>query len=212
MNKERILKLIQRHADPYKYSLKNLKKLYDKESYKDVIKIHTCDTLGRIPAKEPVIYDINEFRDSFEIKQDIKHITLMVGPQCSGKSTYLRYYANVVSRDEIIELMFPKLNYNEAFKQADQDLVNKCFDFLLQKYYKDFNYITIDKMHLTVKSRRYNLKAMYNTNTIVVGLKTLLERNNKRAGKKINKDVLFDALKRFQFVYPGELISDNIIF
>ena len=136
----------------------------------------------------------------------------MVGPQCSGKSTYLRYYANVVSRDEIIKLMFPKLNYNEAFKQADQDLVNKCFDFLLQKYYKDFNYITIDKMHLTVKSRRYNLKAMYDTNTIVIGLKTLLERNYNRKGKQINKDIIFDALKRFQFVYPGELITDNIIF
>ena len=211
IDKERILKLIQKHADPYKYSLKNLKKLYDKESYKDVIKIHTCDTLGRIPAKEPVIYDINEFRDSFEINQNIKHITLMVGPQCSGKSTYLRYYANVVSRDEIIELMFPKLNYNEAFKQADQDLVNKCFDVMLQKYYKDFNYIVIDKMHLTVKSRRYNLKAMYDTNTIVIGLKTLLERNYNRKGKQINKDVIFDALKRFQFVYPGEQITDDII-
>ena len=53
---------------------------------------------------------------------------------------------------------------------------------------------------------------MYDTNTIVVGLKTLLERNNKRAGKQINKDVIFDSLKRFQFVYPGELITDNIIF
>lgn len=212
INKERILKLIQRHADPYKYSLKNLKKLYNKETYKDVIKIHTCDSLGRMPEKEPVIYDINEFRDSFEFNQNIKHITLMVGPQCSGKSTYLKYYANVVSRDEIIELMFPKLNYNEAFKQADQDLVNKCFEVMLQKYYKDFNYIVIDKMHLTVKSRRYNLKAMYDTNTIVIGLKTLLERNYNRKGKQINKDIIFDALKRFQFVYPGELILDNIIF
>ena len=213
MNKERILKLIQRHADPYKYSLKNLKKLYDKETYKDVIKIHTCDTLGRIPAKEPVIYDINGFKDSFDIPVRATKISLMVGPQCSGKSTYLRYYGNnVISRDEIIELMFPKLNYNEAFKQADQDLVNKCFEVMVQKYYKDFNYIVIDKMHLTVKSRRYNLKAMYDTNTIVVGLKTLLERNNKRAGKQINKDVIFDSLKRFQFVYPGELITDNIIF
>lgn len=212
INKERILKLIQRHADPYKYSLKNLKKLYNKETYKDVIKIHTCDSLGRMPEKEPVIYDINEFRDSFEFNQNIKHITLMVGPQCSGKSTYLKYYANVVSRDEIVELMFPKLNYNEAFKQADQDLVNKCFEVMLQKYYKDFNYIVIDKMHLTVKSRRYNLKAMYDTNTIVIGLKTLLERNCNRKGKQINKDIIFDALKRFQFVYPGELILDNIIF
>ena len=212
INKERILKLIQRHADPYKYSLKNLKKLYNKETYKDVIKIHTCDSLGRMPEKEPVIYDINEFRDSFEFNQNIKHITLMVGPQCSGKSTYLKYYANVVSRDEIVELMFPKLNYNEAFKQTDQDLVNKCFEVMLQKYYKDFNYIVIDKMHLTVKSRRYNLKAMYDTNTIVIGLKTLLERNYNRKGKQINKDIIFDALKRFQFVYPGELILDNIIF
>lgn len=211
-DKERILKLIQRHADPYKYSLKNLKKLYNKETYKDVIKIHTCDTLGRIPTKEPVIYDINEFRDDFDIPVHDKKISLMVGPQCSGKSTYLKYYANVVSRDEIIELMFPELNYNEAFKQADQDLVNKCFEVMLQKYYKDYNYIVIDKMHLTVKSRRYNLKAMYDTSTIVIGLKTLLERNYNRKGKQINKDIIFDALKRFQFVYPGELILDNIIF
>lgn len=209
----RILKLIQRHADPYKYSEKNIKKLYTKSEFEDVLKIHKCDTLGRTPVKEVPEYNY-ELVESFEKSENSKIITLMVGPQNAGKSTFLKFYLNVISRDEIIEMLSPEKTYNEAFKEADQDFVEKCFKIMVKKFYKDFNSFVIDKTNMSIKSRNRTIaeikNAKFYTTTMICGLKTLLERNSKRKGKILDEKVIFETLKNFQFVYSGEKFIDEI--
>jgi polynucleotide adenylyltransferase/metal dependent phosphohydrolase len=210
----RILKLIQRHADPYKYSEKNIKKLYTKSEFEDVLKIHKCDTLGRTPIKEVPEYNY-ELVESFEtLRPKEKFITLMVGPQNAGKSTFLKHFNNVVSMDEVIEMLCPDKTYNQAFNEVDHDLVSLIYNILVKKYYKDFTYLSIDKMHLTIKSRNRTISKfkenVYYTTTMICGLKTLLERNSKRKGKVLDEKVIFEALKMFQFVYSGEKFIDEI--
>lgn len=219
IDKIRILKLIQRHADPYKFSKEKLLKLYTKSEMQDVCRIHFCDTKGRLPEKEPTLIDISDFEFIKEPKYtSSKMFVVLHGVPCSGKSTYIEtlnksenlteYEKNfkdfrVLSRDEIV-MKFAELNnltYKKSFDKF-KDKINKEY----QKRFSELKYcdIIVDGTNISEKSRRKFKNRNVLVITFLVGFNEIFKRNSKRLNKKLENYVIINFMKNFQFVYSGE--------
>lgn len=217
----RVLQIIQRHADSYKLSLKNLKKLYSNKTIQDTFKIRLCDTLGRI-SENGNEEDLKNLEDTKKVdfgsfekpEQKNNTITLLIGPPASGKSTYLKNYNGIIiSRDECLMSLSDKVDYSDAWKCSDQKEVDKLFEKRLRNVIlarKDF---IVDMTNINVKSRRKfieRLKNKYNIEAKVFlnSLDTLLTRNSLRTNKTLNNSIIIGMCKRFQMPYEGEGFSD----
>jgi len=215
-DKVRVLEIIQRHADSYKLSKRNLGKLYNNELFVDALKIRACDMYGRIALEgnskdaaelaEAIDYKFEEFPSLKEYKNTC---TLMVGPPGSGKSTALKGVKDVLSRDDCLMELATTSDYGKAWNEVDPTDVDKLFEFKLRSYLGRSADFYIDMTNMNVKSRRKfteRFKNVFNLDCIVflTPYKELLKRNAGREGKVLKEYIIENMCKRFQMPYEGE--------
>jgi len=149
-------------------------------------------------------------------------LTVLVGPPCSRKSTWIENNAGdavVISRDNLVVAAGEKrgLNYSETFRFLNENSdVEKAevSDVLNETYMnarKDKKDVIVDMTNMSKKSRRkwvnefkgYRIQAK----VFVTGFEALLECNAKRGaetGKNISKGILLDMCKRFSLPMYSE--------
>lgn len=223
------------------YSLEDYLKLfeYDETLFNDLISYAKCDLHGRkvdetLKEEYKEIYKKLDFLEKQEfvfkkdkelIKKD-KELFILVGPPCSGKSTWTKNFKEekiVFSRDEFTLKAAQKHNiftYNEAskLKRVSEDiksevneLAHQRKDELLHSSYKN---IIIDNVVLNAHDRKYWINIFKDTHNINIVLfltpySNLLKRDIRRSreiSKSIGKFAIIDNLKAFK--YP--LLSEDI--
>lgn len=202
----RVLEIIQRHADGYKLSNKNLQFRYNNETIEDVHKIRLCDTNGRICDDKPEVFDLelNEFQ---ELPKYDRTITLLIGPPASGKSTYLEnYHGLVLSRDNCIMDSVNTDNYSEAWNLVNQKEIDKLFQERLKNMLNSNKDFIVDMTNMTVKSRKkwFNLKSNVDAIVFITDYNVLQERNKNRLNKTLKPYIIDNMCKQFQLPYLGE--------
>jgi len=216
-DKVRVLEIIQRHADSYNLSPKNLKRRYSKESFEDCLKIRECDMYGRVALEgnrkdvkafeEAKVYDI---KDQKGLKEFSKTCTLLVGPPCSGKSTYLENTdKTIISRDNILMELAETDNYSVAWNEVNQDEINKKLQENINKALQEDKDVIFDMTNMTFKSRMQKIerfKNKFNMDCVVflTPFNELLKRNKLRTNKVLNEGVITNMCKSFQMPYDGE--------
>lgn len=214
--KIRALELIQRHADSYKLSEKNLKKLYNKEKLHDIIKIRYCDTLGRIKLDDDgsdllqtqeLEARLEEFPDIFTKNyKSSGHAEVLIGVPNSGKSTYTEESKlQVLSRDRILQKDCPNLDYAEAWLIANQEDVSKEFEKQRNYLIKNNHEFIVDTTNCTAKSRlKYTSEVPCVATVFLKDYATIMQRNQNRKGKVLQGHVIENMMLKFQLPYPGE--------
>jgi putative nucleotidyltransferase with HDIG domain len=189
-----------------------------------------CDSLGRwyedsnlsdklftanLPEEFKIVTD--QLTDGVAVGDNTAPtLTVLVGPPCSRKSTWLKNNAGentvVISRDALVETAGEKrgLDYGQAFRFLNEnpDVAKSEVDEVLDTTYKtarkEKKNVVIDMTSMSKKSRRkwvnefkgYNIKCK----VFVTGFEALLECNAKRGaetGKNIPDFVVRDMCKRF---------------
>lgn len=152
-------------------------------------------------------------------------VTILVGPPCVGKSTYLKSidYDFVISSDDVVDLLSSQagIQYHEFFKLPMRAKIrnqhNKIFQQLIVES-KNFTHVVWDLTNLTKKARKAIFKHYPSVtfNAVVFDFlgneKTILERNQlrfKQQGKLIDERVIKSMLSSYE---PVELKEgfDNI--
>ena len=147
-------------------------------------------------------------------------VTILVGPPCVGKSTYLKNidYDFVISSDDIVDLLSSqaKIQYHEFFKLPMKAKIrkihNQIFNQLIEES-KSFSNVVWDLTNLTKKAR----KAIFNhypgaTFHAVVfeflgNEESILKRNQQRfkqQGKFIDERIIKSMLSSYQPVEAKE--------
>ncbi len=141
---------------------------------------------------------------------------LLVGPPLSGKDTYLSNNLKGVeriSRDDVLMTLYPSVSYSEAFKIADQKLVDKVLKERIDRVISDRKDAVINMTNLTKKGRTRFLLAFpedYTKIAVVfpkLDLSVYLERNLKRQteeNKFIPPSVINDMVNRWEEVSIDE--------
>ena len=216
LTKEKLFKLICLHTDAFRLTKEQqAEKYHDYGLQKLVLGFGNYDSRGRICLDERVTdFDTNPLAYKPNINPNKgKTVTMLVGLPYSGKSTYTSGLMTsdevfVVSRDQIVMNLMEGQNYNDAYKNVDQDMVN----IELQKEFKQAKLqdnVVVDMTHMSTKSRRRSLSHFGKdwTKKCIVFLPPLTEiikRSEIRLDKKISQDVLFDMIKRFSPPLEGE--------
>lgn len=223
-DKIRVLKLIQRHADSYKLSLKKLKSYYDKEDFEDLMKIRWCDSTGRecddmdevIEQMKDIESKSGEFVNHFDFyKEGLPECTILIGPPCSGKSTWIKENKpkHVLSRDNILTDMYVDMPYNEAWEYSDQKMIDEILQRNRKYFISEKLDFTIDMTNMNIKSRNkmiHDMKGKFNLKAVVfiAAYDELIKRNKKREGKVLAPHVIPSMCKRWQLPVPGEGFYD----
>jgi len=153
-----------------------------------------------------------------------KIVTILVGPPCVGKSTYVKNidYDFVISSDDIVDILSSQagIQYHEFFKLPIKSKIrkqhNQIFKQLIEES-KNFAHVVWDLTNLTHKARKSILKH-YPGSTFhavvfeFIGNETLiLERNRirfKQHGKYIDESVIKSMLSTFDPVEQKEGFDD----
>lgn len=88
-------------------------------------------------------------------------VILLVGPTLSGKSFWIRDNypdTNVISRDEIVMEVAGTRDYNKAFNEADQKLVDNILAERLTESNSEEISTIVDMTNMTIKRRRQTLQ------------------------------------------------------
>lgn len=88
-------------------------------------------------------------------------VILLVGPTLSGKSFWIRDNypdINVISRDEIVMEVAGTRDYNKAFNEADQKLVDNILAERLTESNSEEISTIVDMTNMTIKRRRQTLR------------------------------------------------------
>jgi predicted kinase len=88
------------------------------------------------------------------------YIILLIGPTLSGKSTFIRENypdANIISRDEIVMEVAGTRDYNKAFTEVNQKLVDQILEMRLKEANKNQISTIVDMTNMTVKRRNKTL-------------------------------------------------------
>lgn len=130
-------------------------------------------------------------------------ITFLIGPPCSGKSTWIKNNDTtsvVVSTDDLISWYASKVGktYDHVFASGLFNSFNKIFIQMIKDYSSENKDIIVDRTNLTTKGRAKILSLVpenYEKHAVVFNtpLKVLLERNKIRAqetGKTIPEFVI----------------------
>ena len=151
---------------------------------------------------------------------NITRVTVLVGPPCCGKSTYLATIDHdfVISSDAIVEILCQQndLHYHDYFQLPDNHRLKKqhhcIFERLIDESRK-YKHVIWDLTNLTRQRRseifRYYPKAIISA--VVFQFKgkeaLLLARNQQRflsQGKYIDDSVMKEMFKRYQPVTKSE--------
>lgn len=190
----------------------------------DLIDMTACDALGRFAEREEnrdfwmnaqnnlghLVYKVDAPKITRQTKGEA---IVLVGPPCSGKSTWIKQNAKdykLVCRDNVIMEMGKGKHYNDAFRSVDQDKVNQEYDRMRKQVIKTEQNIVFDLTHMTGKSRRKSLaglpKDMKRTAVVfLTSFETLNDRNQKR-NKDENKFIPAHAMENMMgsFDFPLE--------
>lgn len=160
-------------------------------------------------------------------------IVTLVGPPCSGKSTYIQHQRGftIISRDDTLmeygKLKYPDLNYSELFKALsteDHEAVDKLVSEKFMEATKNRENIIIDMTNMSPKSRRkwsqgYKniVSKEYWKQSVVfyTGFNTLLDRNDRRfeeTGKNIPYKVFTSMCKNFKLPRYDEFDEIEYVF
>ncbi len=86
---------------------------------------------------------------------------LLIGPTLSGKSTYVRSNypdTTIISRDEIVMEVAGTRDYNKAFNEVDQKLVDKILSERLTESNSEKTSTIVDMTNMTIKRRLQTLR------------------------------------------------------
>lgn len=212
---------------------------YDSLLFKDLIYYARCDLHGR-KIDESLKNDYKKMYKKLECleKQKIvfkkeknfikkeKNLYLLVGPPCSGKSTWRKNFneeSHVFCRDEFILKIAEKYKvhtYNKAFilKKTNKNIndeVNKLtFEKEKELLSSSCKNIIIDNVNLSIEYRKYWINIFRKTHNIHLVLlltpySLFFKRDIKRfrqTSKSIGKFAMIDNFKHFE--YP--LLSEDI--
>jgi predicted kinase len=88
-------------------------------------------------------------------------VIILIGPTLSGKSTYVRSNypdTTIISRDEIVMEVAGTRDYNKAFNEVDQKLVDKILSERLSESNSEKTSTIVDMTNMTIKRRRQTLQ------------------------------------------------------
>jgi putative nucleotidyltransferase with HDIG domain len=215
-----IFNLIALHTQIYKLSVEQLAAIGDLYLVENLIELGKADHGGRFhTAGDAVIPTIEEVKyvsvaGTFTDNRE-KEVIVLCGLPASGKSRWTHNNAYnrdngdlsmIISRDHYFAEHFPDLDYNTAWKQANQKLIDR---WLVQKfaYAKRQDQVIVDMTHMSKKSRKRSLSHFgpeYKKKCVVflTDLETLHLRNSERTGKVIDKSVIERMMRSF---YPPTL-------
>ena len=161
--------------------------------------------------------------DLIELKRIIgnssrPYVLVLVGPPLSGKDTVLKKLhlsdVNIISRDDILMSLHNTSDYNEAFNQVDQKMVDKLLNQKIQDCIDNKKNVIINMTNLSKKSRNRHLSKFPNTlyDKIAVVFPKLeivdyINRNNlrkKEENKFIPTNVIISMIKGWEEVTLNE--------
>lgn len=211
LNKRLILEAISIHTDIFKLKESNLRsRLVNNDDLLQVFNaLGQCDHSGRFHTSKSSLKLIDVVDSKTNDKKD-NEVIVMIGLPASGKSTYIKQNRidgyEILSRDDIIDEIGVALgydNYNDAFKNVDQQYVDKLFDIRKNIIIKQKKNVIIDMTNMSRKSRRKKLSNFNNYNKKAIVLMASIEKIDSRMvsrpNKTISDDVVFNMAKNF---YP----------
>jgi len=244
-----IFKIIALHGSLFNYIKsdgeikKDLNELYEGNStlLRDIVLQVRNDSFGRffnpeeVKDNDPLFTQllpdhfervVNSLGDTIYRGNKPHQLTILVGPPCSEKSTWISENVTdeiVVSRDKLVELVGKKYgqdNYSDAWKwlkmkehqkieklEVDAELIK-----IVQTARREKKDVVIDMTNMSKKSRRKWLNQFekdYNKKCVVFlkGYNQLLKCNEareKKENKRISKYVTLNMLKTFTLPMYGE--------
>lgn len=209
--KIQVFRAVAHHTDPFKLTGEQLSELFTNEPFlsQHVKELSACDQLGKFTLSEGRDKEFScNFKTIKEKKE--KEMTILVGLPCSGKSTRAKKLFSeeyeILSSDEIIEMTYPNLTYDEAYCKMDKKELTRLFDARMAKL-KASDKVVVDTTNLTKKRRRRIIEHFKSTHNIkcevfLTPLSVLADRNLNRKGKYIPSNVFDDMIKSF---YPPTL-------
>lgn len=246
-----VFKLISMHGELFNYITadgeikEKVKEVFahDRDFLRHLTHLVRADSLGRfhsdgnfsyrkvmkdLPEKmEEFFSDVAEHGETVETETEGK-LTVLVGPPCSGKSTWLRENVSpgsavVISRDELVIIAGRKRNmdYNEAWKffQRNRKLAQEEVDGVLTKNVQAARLagkdVVIDMTNMVKKIRRRwkHEFAKYDRRIVVfvVGVSDLKQRCDSRfeaTGKFLPEAAVLRMCMNFSLPLKSEDYSD----
>jgi predicted kinase len=154
---------------------------------------------------------------------NIKHlkepfVLVLIGPPLSGKTTFIRKNfseseVKIISRDQIVLDVYGTDNYDEAFKNVNQKVVDTELQRQLSEYSLKGENVIIDMTNMTSKRRSHNLSYFGNDYAKVAVIFPILEwdeyrkRNTKRQQEEmkfIPENVIRNMISSYQPINPSE--------
>jgi predicted kinase len=146
-------------------------------------------------------------------------VMLLIGPPLSGKSTFIRNNPDIfkdsviISRDQIVLDLHGSDDYNLAFKEVNQKLVDKTLRQKLEDHSRLGDNIVIDMTNLTSKRRRTNLSYFGDEYQKIGVIFTILGekeyelrniRRNEEENKWIPPHVIKNMISSYQTIDTSE--------
>lgn len=151
-------------------------------------------------------------------------VTVLVGPPCVGKSTYLKKfdYDFVISSDDIVEILCERagIQYHDFFKYSSNSDLKKQHQTIFKQLIiesKNFEHVVWDLTNLTTKTRKriFNYYPQATFKAVVFDFQgsesLILKRNQlrfKQHGKYVDEIVIKDMFLSYEPVSDDEGFND----
>lgn len=241
-NKRHVLELINWHQNLFgevinadtkpEMSQKALKNfgLQNDGQIENLLELMTCDGNGRFGDGHREI-DYTGFLENFQgvyaeltngnFRHTDREITLLIGPPCSGKSTWIeenKTNEHVISRDATVMDMATKgIDYDEAWASVDQKEVDRQLQlrFNIAKKVEGLN-IIIDMTNMSKKTRRKWLNVPKHwkrkARVFITSMDELNARNRQRPGKIIPEQAMHRMIGAFHAPLYSEFDEIEWVF
>lgn len=156
-----------------------------------------------------VIMNLESIKEPFVI--------VLAGPPMSGKSTWIKENhpdTEVISRDEILMEVYGSRNYGEAYKNVDQNKVDKILKERISEYAREGRNVILDMTNLSKKVRRRNLAHYGKKYTKVAVAFPILpmeeyKRRNEFRKEEENKNIPIHVLLNMIKIYAMPTIDEG---